>query len=239
VPAPGGRDYLLYSFAPEQRVLNGGLQAVIGLRDAGALMHSGRAQRLYRHGERAARREVKAFDTGAWSLYSARGSESTLGYHELLQGFLGGLCARTRAKVYCHTSAAFKRYEREPTRIAITPLRHLRADRTSTVRFSLSKVSDVKVRLWGTRGMSLSRNLKLPRGAHTLAWHPPGRGRFRLRIEARGPSGPAGVEQRTIKIKLPKPKPKHKKHKKKAAPRSKSRGTHARDAAAAASRRQP
>jgi hypothetical protein len=69
----------------------------------------------------------------------------------------------------------------------------------------------VKVRLWGTRGSSLSRDLTLKRGVHTLAWRPPGRGRYKLRIEAQGPSGPLGVENRTIRVTLPKPKPKKKK----------------------------
>ncbi|HEX6021382.1 MAG TPA: D-glucuronyl C5-epimerase family protein [Solirubrobacter sp.] len=233
VSVPGGSHYALYSFAPDHHVFNGGLQAVIGLRDAAALTHSKRAQRLFRAGERAARREVRAFDTGAWSLYSRRGAESTLGYHELIAGFLGGLCDRVKAKAYCRAHKRFERYEREPTRIAITPLRKVRADRPSTVRFTISKISDVKVRVWGTRGMSFSRDLRLPRGSHAVTWHPPGRGRYRLRIEARGPSGPVGVEQRTIKIKLPKPKPK----KKKAAPRSERRGKPDRDATDGASRR--
>ena len=57
--------------------------------------------------------------------------------------------------------------------------------------------------------MSVSRDFaKLPRGTHTFAWRPPGRGHYTVRIEARGPSGPAGVETRTVKVKLPKPKPK-------------------------------
>ena len=67
------------------------------------------------------------------------------------------------------------------------------------MRFTISKISTVKVRLWGTRGMSLSRDLRSPRGRHALAWRPPGRGRYRLRIEAQGPSGPAGVETRSIR----------------------------------------
>jgi hypothetical protein len=229
VSAPGGRHYLLYSFAPGHRVFNGSLQAVIGLRDAAALTHSKRARRLFRRGERAARRDVRAFDTGAWSLYSARGAESTLGYHSLTAGFLGGLCDRVKARVYCRAHKRFVRYEREPTRIGVAPLRGVSEDRAHTVRFTLSKISSVKVRLWGTRGMSLSRDLKLPRGRHALSWRPPGHGRFRLRIEARGPSGPAGVELRTIRVK-----------KKKAAPRSRRKGSpKGRDAAAAASRRKP
>jgi hypothetical protein len=210
VAAPGGRHYLLYSFAPTHRVFNGGLQAVIGLRDASALLHSSRAKRLFERGERAARREVADFDTGAWSLYSERGAESTLNYHSLIAGFLQGLCDRVKKRVYCSAGKRFERYEREPTKIRIARLRGVRADRATTLRFTISKISTVKVRLSGKRGMSLSRDLQLTRGSHTLTWRPPGRGRYTLRIEAQGPSGPKGVTTRHIRITLPKPKPKKK-----------------------------
>ena len=57
VSAPGGSHYLLYSFSPSHRVFNGGLQAVLGLRDTGALLHSGRAtQALPRRRPRGAAR---------------------------------------------------------------------------------------------------------------------------------------------------------------------------------------
>jgi hypothetical protein len=89
--------------------------------------------------------------------------------------------------------------------------------------------------------MSLSRDLSLPRGEHALDWRPPGRGRYRLRIEARGPSGPAGVEQRTIRITLPKKKqaaPRHAKPPRDAGGAAAPRGAKPRrDAAATASRR--
>jgi hypothetical protein len=215
VPAPGGRHYLLYSFAPGYRVLNGDLQAVLGLRDAAALTHSARAERLFRRGDRAARRAVAGFDTGAWSLYSARGAESTLNYHVLTAGFLDGLCNRLKVKVYCRAGKRFRRYETEPTKIGVAPVSKPHAFRTTQLSFTLSKVSTVKVRLWGTRGLSLSRDLQLPRGRHALTWSPPGRGRYRLRIEARGPSGPAGVAQKTIRVTRPKPKPHKKKQAKK------------------------
>ncbi len=81
---------------PTHRVFNGGLQAVIGLRDASALLHSSRAERLFERGERATRREVADFDTGAWSLYSEHGAEATLNYHSLIAGFLDALCDRVQ-----------------------------------------------------------------------------------------------------------------------------------------------
>ena len=92
----------------------------------------------------------------------------------------------------------------------------MRWDRASAIRFSISKISTVQVRIWGTRGMSLSRDIEMARGVRTLSWRPPGRGRFRIRITAQGPSGPLGVEQRTIRVTLPKPKPK--KHKQRKTP---------------------
>lgn len=219
VSVPGGKHYLLYSFSPGYHVFNGGLQAVLGLRDTSALLHSSRARRLFRAGDRAARRQVADFDTGAWSLYSERGAESTLSYHSLTAGFLGGLCDRTDARVYCRAYSRFERYEREPTRIDVAALKGTRWDRVRTVRFTLSKVSSVKVRVWGKRGISVSRDFaRLPRGTHSFPWKPEGRGRYRVRIEARGPSGPVGVETRTVRVTTPAAKKKKPKSREKAKP---------------------
>ena len=89
----------------------------------------------------------------------------------------------------------------------------MRWDRTSTVRFTLSKISSVKVRIWGTRGMSLSRDFaKLPRGDALVRVAPAGPRPLPLRIEARA-ERPAGVEKRTIRVTPPaKPKKKKSKH---------------------------
>ena len=62
------------------------------------------------------------FDTGAWSLYSQSGRESTLGYHQLVGGFLGNLCRRTDVRTYCSAQRRFARYEREPPRIHLARL---------------------------------------------------------------------------------------------------------------------
>jgi hypothetical protein len=211
VAAPGGRHYLMYSFAPGLRILNGDLQAVTGLSDMATLTGDRTARRLFRHGDAAARQAVRGFDTGAWSLYSDSGRESTLSYHQLLGTFLGNLCDRTRARVYCGAHARFVRYETEPPRIRLARLRGLRARRAVQVRFSLSKISQVDVRVWSKRGTSLSEDLSLPYGRHRLTWVPPQRGTFRLRILARGPSGPAGSVERTIRV--VRPRPHHTRHK--------------------------
>jgi hypothetical protein len=208
VGVDGGDHFLMYSFAPGLRIFNGELQAVSGIGELAALSGDIGARRLFARGERAARGMVKASDTGAWSLYSQSGRESTLGYHQLVGEFLGDMCALTRRRTYCDAHVRFARYEREPTRIGVVPLRGLRARHATALRFAISKVSRVRVRLWGPHGLSLSRELDLPYGVHTVGWTPPSRGRFLLRIEAQGPSGPLGTEQRRFRIVLPKPKPK-------------------------------
>ncbi len=196
--AVGGR-YTMYSFDPGLRILNGELQAVIGLRDAATLLGSARARRLYVRGDRVARAAVRGFDTGAWSLYSQNGRESTLGYHRLVGGFLGGLCRRTGARVYCATGRRFARYVREAPRVQLGRLRGVRARRATTIAFSLSKVSHVSVLVWGARGIELRRDLRLTRGRHSVRWVPALRGRHRLRIVATGPAGTRTVLLRTVR----------------------------------------
>jgi hypothetical protein len=104
-----GNHYAEYSFAPRLRIINGFVQALNGLFDAGRL--DGRARRLFLAGDRRARYELPRYDTGRWSRYSnARGSLSTVNYHVLLRDFLRGLCQRTGTRLYCSTAARFTRY---------------------------------------------------------------------------------------------------------------------------------
>ncbi len=207
----GGDHFLMYSFAPSLRVFNGELQAVSGIGELAALYPQDKvAEALFRRGERTARRIVTASDTGAWSLYSLSGRESTLGYHQLIEEFLGDMCTQTKRSLYCSAQKRFARYEREPTRIGIGPLRKLRARHATTVRFSISKVSAVTVRVTGDQNVTLFGGLQLAHGSHTVSWTPPRRGRFRVRVSAQGPSGPLGVASRKVHVVLPKPKPKKK-----------------------------
>jgi hypothetical protein len=200
VAAAGGSHYLMYSFSPGLRILNGDLQAVTGLRDLAVLGRSRAARVLFREGERAARAAVAGFDTGAWSLYSENGRESTLGYHQLVRQFLGNLCDRTRGRTYCTAHRRFARYEREPPRIHLARLSRLRAERGTALRFSLSKLAAVRVRVTGARGMAVARDMDVTRGSYTVPWTPSRRGRYRVRISAQGPSGPLGVHSQTVRV---------------------------------------
>ena len=111
VPSGRGSHYVLYSFASGLRVLNAFLQAITGLYDYAKLSEDRRARKLFRAGDRAARRETPRYDTGNWSYYALPNKNlSTWDYHVLVTGFLENLCERTGARVYCRTGRRFARY---------------------------------------------------------------------------------------------------------------------------------
>ena len=130
----GGDHFLMYSFAPSLRIFNGELQAVSGIGELAALYRDRRANRLFRRAERGARAMVAASDTGAWSLYSFAGREATLGYHQLIEQFLGDMCTHTEPPRLLRRRAAVRplpaRADAHRDRAAAAPARqatHLRA----------------------------------------------------------------------------------------------------------------
>jgi hypothetical protein len=95
VSTPAGAEYAEYTYAPSDHILNGFVQAVIGLYDYSSITQDPLGQQLFEAGDAEARAEVPHYDTGAWSLYDQH-EESNLNYHELLSEFLEHLCQRTR-----------------------------------------------------------------------------------------------------------------------------------------------
>jgi hypothetical protein len=206
VPAEFGDHYVIYSYAPGLRVLNGFIQSLIGLYDYARLTSDPRATQLFVAGEREARHEVPEFDTGAWSLYS-RGSvseESDLGYHDLLQGFLAGLCRRTGVAVYCTTAQHFLDYKQQPPVIDVRP-RRLRGGRTGRVRFDLSKISSVDLRI--TRGDTVveARPFGLVgHGSRSFGWDVPRRrGTYTVQLTARDLAGNTASDTDTVTVLKP------------------------------------
>ena len=111
VPSGGGSHYLIYTFAPRLRVLNGFLQAVTGLYDYAKITGDPIGQLLFAAGNAAAMKEVPRYDTGRWSYYALPvKNQSSYGYHALVTRFLDNLCKRTGEAVYCRTAAKFTRY---------------------------------------------------------------------------------------------------------------------------------
>ena len=95
VATKAGALYAEYTYAPSDRILNGFVQAVVGLYDYTAITRDPVGLKLFEEGDAEARAEVPHYDTGHWSLYDQYG-ESSLNYHELLTEFLQHLCERTR-----------------------------------------------------------------------------------------------------------------------------------------------
>jgi hypothetical protein len=200
VSSHGGRHYLLYSFAPRMRVLNAFLQSLVGIHDFAAATGDGRAQALYALGDKAARRELRGYDTGAWSRYSLGGAESTLGYHELVTGFLGSLCTRTNERPYCRLQARFERYLHEPPAIAISFRGPRRVRHTLRVRVRVSKISSVALQIHRGDDLLVARTLTLRRGTHTFRIRPAHRGALHIGVRARDPAGNAATASRDVTI---------------------------------------
>lgn len=110
VNSSGGRHYLLYSFDPGLRVLNGHLQAIIGLHDHWQASGSTRARDLYKAGSRSAQRELHRYDLGNWSRYAQGGGRASREYHQLVTLFLQRLCQRTGHRTYCAYAKRFRGY---------------------------------------------------------------------------------------------------------------------------------
>jgi D-glucuronyl C5-epimerase C-terminus len=94
VKTAAGTEYAEYTYAPSDRILNGFIQAVVGLYDYTQITKDPLGLKLFEAGDAEARVETPHYDTGAWSQYDQY-SESDLNYHELLTEFLQHLCERT------------------------------------------------------------------------------------------------------------------------------------------------
>jgi D-glucuronyl C5-epimerase C-terminus len=90
-----GAHYLEYTYAPTDRILNGEIQALVGLYDYTSITKDPTGLALFEAGDAEERARTPLYDTGAWSMYDQFG-ESDLNYHELLTEFLQHLCERTR-----------------------------------------------------------------------------------------------------------------------------------------------
>ncbi len=95
VKTPAGTEYAEYTYAPSDFILNGFIQAEVGLYDYTSITHDPLGLKLFEEGDAQARVQTPKYDTGAWSMYDQYG-ESDLNYQELLTEFLVHLCERTR-----------------------------------------------------------------------------------------------------------------------------------------------
>lgn len=195
-----GVRFLLYSFSPGQHVLNGFIQTLVGLHDYATISGHRFAHRLFRAGERQARRDLEAADTGAWSLYQTGGAEATLDYQQLVTEFIGNLCNRTDSEHWCDAHRRFTGYLREPPTLELVTSR-VRAGRTVLVRFRTSKLARVGMTIRRGETTSLSTSANVTRGTHGYSWRVPTTpGRYEVVLSGTDPAGNTGRITATIRV---------------------------------------
>jgi hypothetical protein len=200
----GGVHYAIYSFAPGLRVLNAFAQTITGLYDYAKTAKDDRAKRLFRLGDRSARREVPRYDTGAWSLYSQGGAESNLNYHNVVTDFLSNLCTRTKTPVYCRTKDRFQAYKKRPPTVRYKGPSATRAGRRTALTFTLDKVSCVTATIRNASGQQVYRSqIKAGRGRRAFTWQPRASGTYTLEIEALDLRRNKRVVTRSITVRSP------------------------------------
>ena len=177
----GGAHYLLYSFSTGERVLNAFMQTLNGLYDYYLLSGDKHALRLFKEGDRSARREMPRYDTGAWTRYDQNGAEASLNYEEVATGFVAHLCKRSKIHYYCSLAKRFQRYLTTPTSLHYTGPRSARAGRRTALGFTIDKVSCVTAKISDASGKGVYRSqVRFPRGRHAFTWAPRSPGTYTL-----------------------------------------------------------
>jgi hypothetical protein len=182
----GGVHYLHYSFAPGLYVFNAFLQSLIGLHDFGKLADDERARRLFREAEPEGRAEVPFSDVGDWSLYNYAGHESSRDYHELLREFLQSMCTRRLGPLYCDYARRYRSYQVDPPDVTWKGPQVAAEDEPVAIRFNVSKLSAVEVKVTNPHGkVTFSRLATFRRGDGSFTWTPRGPGLFRVSVAAK------------------------------------------------------
>ena len=190
---PSGPFYLIYSFAPDELVVNAHLQALVGLFDVAQLTGDPRALGLFQQGDAEAQAVLASYDTGTWSMYD-QSHESDLNYHDLVTTFLGNLCKRTATPVYCDTQTRFKAY-RKTAPVPASVTRTIRAGKPAKLSFTVDKISRVGVTVLDDSGTTVfATSAVVGRGQHFYAWpRPASAGLYTLRVAATDLAGNRGT----------------------------------------------
>ena len=229
VATPAGAHYLIYSFAPGLRVLNGFTQAVNGLHDYAELTADPEGLGVFAAGEAQLRAEIPAYDTGGWSRYSTR-RDADMHYHVVARDFLRGLCTRLTAgaapaptpgapdaptggaipvaspvvadpALYCAAAQRWTSYLTTPPALALISTK-VRGGKPAAVKVAVNKPSYVTVRLRRDGRTVATLAGQLPSGVQTLRWRRPPRtaGRYSVVIAAKDITGRLGSGTGTLRV---------------------------------------
>jgi hypothetical protein len=190
---PTGPFYLIYSFNPNELVINAHLQALVGLYDVAQLTGDPRALGLFQQGDAEAQALLPSYDTGAWSMYD-QSHESDLNYHDLVTTFLQSLCKRTATPIYCDTAARFRTYRSTAPR-ASTAMTTIRTGAAAKLSFAVDKISRVGLTVTDDAGtIVFATSAVVGRGQHFYAWsRPAAAGAYTLRVAPTDVAGNRGT----------------------------------------------
>jgi hypothetical protein len=181
----GGVHYLQYSFAPRLYIFNAFIQSLIGLYDFARLTGDTLALRLYQQAEPEARAEVPFSDVGDWSRYSYAGNESTRDYHELLRELLQSMCSRRLGQIYCEYASRYRGYQVDPPELTFTGPDAAAARELTSIRFTVSKLSAVEVKVYKDGRLAFQRLANFSRGSGSFAWRPSSPGLYTVQLAAK------------------------------------------------------
>ena len=179
VPEGDGSFYVMYSFNPAQRILNGHLQALLSLERYVAQTGSPAAQDAYERGYTAVVPMLPRFDTGDWSNYQP-GQEADREYHAFMTDELRDLARETQDPVFTDYARRFRIYLEDPAslglRAVLLPSLVLpRGDAyrdTIPVRFELNKSARVTLIIADAAGIEQQRiTSRAARGINTMYWN--------------------------------------------------------------------
>jgi hypothetical protein len=102
--------------------------------------------------------------------------------------------------VYCTTADAFKADLKQPTQITMRPVLGARAHHVSSVRFTLSKISNVALTATYAGKTYSYGSLQLGHGTHTFAWRPSRPGDWTLAVDAVDLAGNHSSQSETVSV---------------------------------------
>ncbi|HUB35738.1 MAG TPA: D-glucuronyl C5-epimerase family protein [Solirubrobacteraceae bacterium] len=217
VGTPAGAEYAEYTYAPSDRILNGFIQALVGIYDYTSITKDPTGLQLFEAGDAEARAEVPHYDTGAWSRYDQFG-ESNLNYHELLTEFLQHLCERTKKglpirqanapiaadQIYCTTAQHFTAYLHTPPVVSVLTTT-LPASARGGVQVSLSKISTVRITIRKGSTTVWTNSALVEAGKPRILWLTPAKpGAYSVAVTATDLAGNFSTAAATIAVTAPK-----------------------------------
>ncbi|HEY1358906.1 MAG TPA: D-glucuronyl C5-epimerase family protein [Thermoleophilaceae bacterium] len=199
----GGVAYLQYSFAPRTYVFNAFTQTLIGLHDFAHDGNSPRALRFYDRALPELEREIPFSDLGDWSLYSYNGEISDQNYHELLREVMHDACVRHLGEVFCKYAKKYRGYQVDPPKITFTGPASTTVGHLTRIRFTLSKLSAVELKISREGRVGVDEIHTFSRGSGSFSWRPKAAGTYSIHLgakEQRTGKGLKGRDDATIEV---------------------------------------